>query len=387
MMKAGKEIHTITRSGRLGIHMIPVLVWVAAIAGVGLLLTHRYERTELVGVAFGETYDVSATCNGRVKSLPVLLYQEVQKDETLAMVNTLLDNERLQSELNAKKDVIESEIARLKAELEAASETLEVDLADRKDQIASTHRLLSVDVERTRLAVLELEAVLGPDRITLKDLELEVRIVKDLLAKEAVEEYELTKIELQRDVLAKRIEENEKLLGQADKNATEAVSRLSQFASQKPVNPSLGLTLNPIRQAILVQKKMIAELLVERVGLPLMAPFDGVVSQILRRPGESFAAGEPILTVAKTRPETVVGWIGEEQMHRVNAGMKVKIVRRGETQQIAMSEITVLGPAVEQLPERLWRTQGVPEYGRAFHVGVPPNLELTPSEKVGIKLM
>lgn len=387
MMKVRKERHTIMRPGRLGIHIIPILVWIAAVAGVAFLLMHRSERTVLVGVAFGETFDVSATCSGRVTSLPVLLYQEVQKDETLAIVKTLLDNERLQSELAVKKDVIEAEIARLRAELEAASEALEVDLADRNDQVASTHRQLSVDVERTRLSVLELEATIEPDRITLKDLELEVRIVKDLLEKDAVEKYELQKIELQRDVLAKQIDENERLHVQAQKDASEAVSRLNQFASIKPVNPSLGLTLNPIRQAIAVQEKMITELLVERVGLPLMAPFDGIVSKILCRVGESFAAGEPILTVAKTRPETVVGWIGEEHMHRINLGMEVRLVKRGETQQIAMSEITVVGPEVKMLPERLWRIPGVPEYGRSFHVGVPPNLKLLPSEKVGIKLM
>lgn len=382
---------TTLRHGRLSLHIVPILVWLVVLAAVGSLFLHRAERCEVMGLAIGETYDVTATCNGRLKSLPVKLFDHVQPGTTLAVINTVLDNENLQSSLEARKATIEAEIARLKAALNAAEEQLNVQLADRKDQREAAYRRLSLDVEQARLAALELKAVLEPDKIMLKDLELEVRIVKDLFARNAVEQYELDKVETEYKVLAKKIETNGDLLEQARKDADTTVERLTAMENKKPVDPSLGLTLNPIRAAINVQYKMIDELLLDlamqRMALPLMAPFAGVVSSIQRRAGEAVLSGEPILTIARPIPDTVMGWIPQEEMEYIRQGRKVRLVKYGANQQIAMSEITVVGPTIETIPQRLWRLPNLPEYGLPFQVGIPPGLRLTPQEKVGIKLL
>ena len=386
-----KVLPTTLRHGRLSLHIVPILVWLVVLAAVGSLFLHRAERCEVIGLAIGETYDVTATCNGRLKSLPVKLFEQVQPGTTLAVINTVLDNENLQSSLEARKATIEAEIAQLKAALNAAEEQLNVQLADRKDQREAEYRRLSLDVEQARLAALELKTVLEPDKIMLKDLELEVRIVEDLFARNAVEQYELDKVETEYKVLAKKIETNGDLLEQVRKDADTTLERLAAMENKEPVDPSLGLTLNPIRAAINVQYKMIDELLLDlamqRMALPLMAPFAGVVSSIQRRAGEAVLSGEPILTIARPSPDTVMGWVPQEEIEYIRQGRKVRLVKYGANQQIAMSEITVVGPAIEMIPERLWRLPNMPEYGLPFHVGIPPGLRLTPQEKVGIKLL
>jgi len=386
----GVKIATL-REGRLSLHVVPILVWIVAVVGVGALFMRRAQQCMVVGLAVGETYDVAATSHGRVKSLPVKLFERVQGGETLVVINTVLDNETLQSELEAERATIELEIARLRAELAAAEEQLRVQVAEHDNEQMEALRRMSVDVERARLSVLEIQAVLEPDRILLRDLELEVRIVKDLLAKEAVEAYELQKAEAQYNTLAKKIEENERLIAQAKKNADEAAVRLAKLESKEALVPSLGLTLNPIRTAINVQYKKIDELLLEqmtqRVALRLMAPFDGVVTQILRRSGDPVLLGEPILSIAKPTADTVMAWVREEDMERLREGRQVKIVRRGYRGQFAMSEITGVGPAFLPLPMELWFDPKVPEYGLPFEVAVPPGMKIKPNEKVGIRLL
>ena len=386
-----KAKHASTRSGSLSLHVVPVLVWLAVLGCVSFLFVHRAERCELVGLVFGETFEVAATCDGRVKSLPIRLYDRVEKNDVLAMVNTVVDNENLRAELETQKATIETEIMGIKAQLVAAEEEFKIQLADRQDDTAAAYRRLCVDVERTRIAVLELEAILEPDRLMLKDLELEVRIVKNLLAKNAIEAYELQKVELEKDMLVKKIETNEQLQTQARTDAGQSLKRLNEFISKDPVVPSLEAKLDPIRQAINVQYKKIDELLVNQItrreSLSLKAPFDGVVSSILRRVGEAVIAGEAVVTIAKPSPEMIVGWARENQIDLIKEGMDVKLIKQGRRQQIAKSEITTIAPSLELMPERLWQIAGVPEYGFSFLVGIPPGLKLTPEEKVGIKLL
>ncbi len=284
-----------TRSGSLSLHIVPVLVWLAVLVFVSFLFVHRADPYEFVGLAFGETFDVAASCDGRVKILPVRLYDRVERDDTLAMVNTVVDNENLRVQLETQKATIEAAIMGIKAQLIAAEEELKLQLADRQDDAAAAYRRLCIDVERTRIAVLELQAIIEPDRLMLKDLELEVRSVRNLLAKDAVEAYELQKVELQKDMLVKKIETNEQLQAQARTDAGESLRRLNLFMGKDPVVPSLEAKLDPIRQAINVQYKKIDELLADQItmreSLSLKAPFDGVVSSILRRTGEAVLAG------------------------------------------------------------------------------------------------
>ena len=386
-----RVLPTTLRHGRLSLHIVPILVWLVVLAAVGSLFLHRAERCEVIGLAIGETYDVTATCNGRVKSLPVKLYGRVKAGETLVVINTVLDNETLQSELEAEKATIELEIARLKAELSAAEEQLMVQVAEYENDHTEAMRRMSVDVERSRLGVLEIKAILEPDRIMLKDFDLEVRIVKDLFDKAAVEAYELQKAQSQYNILARKIEENEQLLAQAKKNTEEAAMRLAKLESKEGLSPSLGLRLNPIRTAINVQYNNSYELLLEqmtqRVALPLMAPFDGVVSQILRRGGEPVLLGEPILSIAKPTADTVMAWVKEEDIGQLREGRQVRIIRRGNNGQVAMSEITGIGPAFLPVASELWLDPQVPEYGLPFEVAVPPGMKIKPNEKVGIKLL
>jgi len=386
-----------SRAGRLRPHILPVLVWLGVGACVVVLLRQRAERFEVVGLAQGRVHQVAATCAGRLKEVRVQLFEEVSQEQTLAVIDTVLDNETLQAELNTAL----AEVQHLKAQLAPTREQLLAEAANLETDRVAAMRRFSVDMENARLRILELTALLETDRITLEDLAVEVKIVQDLLEQDAVAAYQLQKAQVQYDALAKTIEENENLLDQAAKDFLVAHERRDEFARHRPQHPSVDSSLEVLQKAIKVQEQIVEELLARRVPLVLKSPFDGVVIQILvranealllragenalRMPGEVVMPGEPILTVAEAKPSEIIAYAREEQLARVRERMVVKLIKSSELAQIASSQVVYLGPVMELMPERLWRNPNIPQWGRPMLIGIPPGFELVPGELVGIR--
>lgn len=369
------------RSGAWRRHALPVLVWIGAMAGVVGLFHHRSQRFEVVGLAQGRVRQIAATCDGRLRSVPVQLFEKVSQGDTVAVIDTVLDNEHLQAELATAT----AEIQHLMAELVPTQERLLTEAADRQTNWIADNRRFSVDTEAARLRILEAKTLLETDRIMLEDLALEVKIAQELLEQDAIPPYELQKAEAIYNTLAKKIGEEQHLLEQGECDLKQAQQRQCEFARHQPHHLPVDNALEPIRKAVKVQEQRIAELLARRTAVVLRSPLDGIVSQILGGPGEAVSAGVPILTVAEVEPREVIAYAGEEQSGVVRERMVVELVKNSRPPQIASSQVVQIGPAMEMMPERLWRNPNVPQWGRPMLVKIPPGLKLIPGEIVGIR--
>ena len=110
-------------------HIMPFLVWLLAVGGVAFLFMHRSsQRLEIVGIARGQVHQIAATCDGRLRSVPVILFQEVREGQVLAVVDTVLENEVLPAQLGA----VEAEIAHLTSQLGTIEDTYQAERADRR---------------------------------------------------------------------------------------------------------------------------------------------------------------------------------------------------------------------------------------------------------------
>ena len=381
------------RSGVWRRHVFSVLVWVGTTAAVVGLFYHRSQRFEVLGIAQGEVRQIVASCDGRLKIVPVKLFEKVNRGQIVAV----LDDELL----NAQIATVSAEIERLMAELIPTQDQLEASAANLETNWTADSRRFSIDVENARLRVLELITLLETDRIMLEDLALEVKIAQELLREDAIAPYELQKAEALYSTLAKKIEENEHLMEQAKQDLEQAQQRQGEFARRQPRHALVDSALEPIRKAINVQEKLIDELLAQRKALTIRSPIDGVVIQIqgnanqaaLRRQGESVLhmsgdavlAGEPILVVAEAAPSEIIAYATEEQINQIQEGMRVELIKDRRPAQIAQSQVTYVGPVVEQMPLRLWRNPNIPQWGRPFLVKVPPKMKLTPGELVGMR--
>jgi len=318
---------------RLRLHVLPVLVWLGAVACVIGLFSRRSERFEVLGIAQGQVRQIAATCPARLNTITVQLFDKVAKGQTLAVLNSVLDDEQPRKQLQAQLDTAASEIEHLLAQLVPIQDSLDAEKADRVATHISDARRFSVDVENAKLEILRLRALIETDKIALGDLALDVRITQELVDKQAVAPYELQKIQTQHSALAKKLEENEHLLEQAKVALEQAQQREEEYAQNQPYHPSAAGALDVIRKAITVQEQQMNELLVQleslnsREVLALKAPFDGVVSQILRRQTEVVLAGEPILTVTDANVTDVVAYAAENQMSQIRKGMAVELIK------------------------------------------------------------
>ena len=374
---------TSRRCGRLHPHILPVLVWLGAAACVVVLFRYRSQRFEVLGIAQGEVHQIAATCRGRLESVPVQLFDKVSRGDTVAIINTVLDDENLKAELA----VISAEIQHLTAELIPTQDRLLAEATEREIDKIAAQRRFNVDVENTRLRILELKVQLETDRKILEDLELDIKsfIIQDRLQIDDAALYELQKLKVRRNTLAKKIEESKHLLTQAEQDLKQAQQRRDEFAQRQPQHPSVGGALKVIHKAIEVQEQRMKELIARRNALVLKSPIDGMVSQIQNGPGEAVLVGEPILNITELKPREIIAYADENQARQIQKGTAVELIKTSEPAQIAKSEVTYLGPNISQMPVRLWRNPNIAQWGRPILIKIPPGLKLIPGETVGVR--
>jgi len=390
MKKQGTKSNHMNKRNYLR-HLVPVTVWLTAVALVVWLFYQRGQRFQVMGIAQGQVRQVATNCAGRIKDVSVRLFDRVTEGQIIAVVDTVLDNEYNEQTLRAELGTISAEIEHLLAQLVPTQDDLVASQKEREVTRISDLRRFTLDVENARLRILELKAQLATDRMTLQDLASEVTIAEDLVQKKAVAPYELEKAKAQRDVLAKSMAESSHLLEQAETHLNTAQERLTDYADRQPHQSSVEDALEVIHKQIGVQERLMQEVsaqlnaLEQRHVLELTSPADGVVSQIWLGPGEAVTAGVPILTIALARPAEVIGYAQQGQIGLVRENMEVEIAKASDPLQVVKSRVTFVGPAVEQMPMQLWRNPNMPQYGRPFKVQLPPNLPVIPGEVVGIR--
>jgi multidrug resistance efflux pump len=167
----------------------------------------------------------------------------------------------------------------------------------------------------------------------------------------------------------------------------EAIDRQDEFVkNNKPYLASSDETAQDLMlKATKVLEHRMNELNARREKLVLKSPFDGIVSQIQGRVGETVLAGGAILTIAEDKPREIIAYASEDQARQIQKGTAVELIKTSEPAQIAKSEVTYLGPNIDQMPVRLWRNPNIPQWGRPILMKIPPGLKLLPGETVGIR--
>lgn len=356
---------------------LPVLVWAVTVAGVVMVFSRQAQKFQVVGIAQQNSRQVSSTSTGQLKSV-VALFTEVKKDQPVAR----LDDRHLQAQINT----INSEIGRLKAELAATEDKLTVEAINGETESEAARRQFALDVERYHLRVLELQAQLQPNLISLDDLELEIKIEKDLVLKNAVAtDYGVAKAQVAYDTLAKKIEETQRLLELAQLTWNKATERQNNFGERQSVHYTVALALKPITAAIEVQHSMLEEINIQRDALTIKAPIDGIVSEVQGREGETVMPGVPIVTIVGKDTSEIISYLNERQADQVEKGDVIEIVKNGDIPQVYEAKVDLVGPAIVELPARLWPNPDTPQWGRPMLIRIPPKFELIPGEAVGIR--
>jgi multidrug resistance efflux pump len=389
-----KKPHSMFRSGRIHPQFFPFLIWIAAAGLVAALFYKGGQQYEVVGIAQGEISQVCAPVDGKLKAVYVQLFDNVKKGDVVAS----LDDELL----NAQIATFAATAEHLRSQLEPMREQMLADSAARELDKTEEQRRFAVDVERARLNILSLKAQIAADTITLEDYAAEVKIATDLLKKNTIAPYEVEKAQALYNALAKKIQETETQITQAQEQLKIAQQRQDTFALHNPQHPSVDTALQAIRKEAAVQEKFAEELNVQRKSMIIAAPIDGTIIKImanardesvhragesaLRRTGETVLAGDPILIIAQGKPKEIIAYAGERQVAKIKEGVKVELAKKTGQQQIAQSYVTHVGPVVEQMPTRLWMNPTFPQWGLPFVIKVPEGMNLIAGETVNIRI-
>ncbi len=377
------------RKGSLRLHIIPVIVWMVALGAVIILFQNRTQRFETIGLVEGEERRIAAAVAGRIKAVPVHLFDKVNEGDIVVVIDTVLNPENLRIELEAGKEVMLATIRQLQAELIATRDRLMTEEAERQNDLEQSARRYAVDVEDAKLRVVESKARIAPDKIRLKELDLNIKILNASSSliqnqEKITQHYETEKLKTEAEALAKEIEENQLLLAQVEENLQQANERLQIILKKQPINPSIELALQPIREKINVQEQAILELMRDRPALEIKSPFKGVVSRIRRRVGETIMPRDPILNIVESEPRVIVAYVREPGISQVKENMKVNVLKRSYPMQQASSYVAYMGPGLEELPPQLLANTTTPQWGRPVLIPIPAGMDLIPGETVGI---
>jgi multidrug resistance efflux pump len=369
--------------------VLPVLVWIGAVACVVGLFHRRAAQFEVVGIADAEVHDVGTNTRARLVSVSVQLFQKVNIGDAIAVVNTVLDDERIEAE----KATIQAEINHLEAQLTELRKNYEAEIFNRQSEWWAEMRAFTADVVAAKKSILDANSVLERDLVALEKIEMDIKNFRlENGANIATDNALFNKLKTMianRDTLIEQIKRDRGVLAKCEQELKDADYRREKYVQYLP---QAGTTENEAQRvvdlAIQTLERKLNELNERQRDVVLTAPCDGFVSNINSQIGEIIILpGSPVLSITEEKPSSILAYVGENMAGHFMGRHPVEVVKGSEPKQIGRSEITYIGPRVEQLPQRLWRNPNIPQWGRAIQIEIPIGMSLLPGELVGIRVL
>lgn len=356
---------------------LPLLVWLAAVAGVIHLLELRDASAEYFGLAEVGDFVVAAPADGTLAELPVGLYDEVAAGQVVAMMDP--------APLLARIRTAAAEAERLVVERQAVSVELEAAAAEIDRGWEKDARRFQVDAADLRVQLLRVRVDLETGRVEAERRRVAYERARLLVESTVLSEAEAEDLRLAHEVELERIRTTAAVVAQLDAEHRLAVERSRAFLASAPEQLVVLPRLEALQQAVQVQELRLAEIELARAGLVLRAPASGQVRSLLASPGRALVLGQGILALTPAAGQAVVFYLPPNGAEQVSLGDPV-LVRRPSGLDKAEAIVAALSPTIEELPRLLWRDPAVPEFGRAARLSPLPGFGLVPGEAVRVAL-
>ncbi|MEO6243847.1 MAG: HlyD family efflux transporter periplasmic adaptor subunit [Opitutaceae bacterium] len=304
--------------------------------------------------------DLRAPQAGVIASLKVALHQPVKAGEVVGQLAGL--NPRL---LEATLAVIRADVAMLAATMSGATDA---------QRVALEYERMALDWMNHRVDRVALQG-------RLQQAEGEMSRSEPLMRSGLITPENFDQLKISRDSLRAQLEEKTKL-----------VARLEPVLGKLAANPLPDATLSgesALAAAIKVQESKLRLAEAELAPVPLVAPVDGVVAAILRRPGETVMAGDAVLRVTAPKAERLAGYLRQPLSFEPKVGMLAEIRTRGSPAKVVATKITHIGVALETLSPNMVAAMRLPptplpETAVRVEFALPTGLELRPGEHVDV---
>jgi multidrug resistance efflux pump len=330
---------------------------------------------------------VAATCGARLISVPVQLFDKVNERDIVAVLSVVLDDERIEAEMatiQAEMDLVEAQLKELRRNYLA-------DVNNRESEWFAELRAFEADIVTTQRGIRDANEVLENNQAILFKMKKEIQIFTiengANFGTDISLYNKLKTMETNRDKLLEQLERYKgKLAKYQEELKTQEDKKDVYLETYKPI---AGTKDEDAQRVIDLAKEALErrkdELLARREKVVLTAPCDGYISDIPSRVGEAVMQGVEILSIAEEKPRAIIAYAGEAVVGQLSIGKRVEVVKGSKPPQIGPSEVTYIGPAVEQMPQRLWRNPNFAQWGRPMLIEIPPGMKLIPGEMVGIR--
>ncbi len=329
---------------------VPILAFVGAAIGVGVVWHQRFVGTMLFGEVEPIHTDVTTIQAGTITTLCVERFQQVTNGQVIAILETM------------DADAAGRAMEVMRTELQVLRSRMSIDEA-RNDQ----------NVEDVRIRWLESRVNLATSKVTLENSRRELERASRLFADKIISEAEFETTQSVHSALEAEVRERTTLADGFQKT----IDRLDSVGRR-----DRGTSLEVLNQSLAAQEKKLQE----SRTITLRSPMDGMVKVLNHHNGERIPAGTALTSITSAHSEHIVGFVRQPLILDPRPGMSVEIRTRGPKRQIATSSIRSVGSDLELAgsPLRLRGFDSSVERGLAFFVDLPPGLDVHPGELVDL---
>jgi HlyD family secretion protein len=119
----------------------------------------------------------------------------------------------------------------------------------------------------------------------------------------------------------------------------------------------------------------------------IVAPFDGLIVQRQRDPGDIAVPGSAVLSLISTKELWITAWVDETEMSRVTIGQPVRVVFRSEPDHAYGGEVTRLGRQADRETREFTVDVRVLELPKNWAVGQRAEVYIETAHKTGVAVL
>lgn len=237
-----------------------------------------------------------------------------------------------------------------------------------------------VDFERLRLESLDFKAQLAVAKVEAALAETEANRGRALAQSKVMSEEELGRLEAFAEAQRLKVEE----LAVLAKTSEESLANVSAVRSSIDADSPAQVVASDVD---FLEKKL--RMVQAELGEMLItAPIDGEVGAIHYQNGAVVPTGEPIFTIAATKPTVIVAYLRQPVISAPKSGDKVEVRTRAKGRPFAESRVASVSSRMEPLSPALFPLANIdvraPELALHVRIPVPPGLEVRPGEIVEV---
>ncbi len=349
-------------------------VWLVLAGGTAAAVYLHGSSADTLGIVNAQEHPVTHASGGTLAEVHASAGQVVKRGELLARVDTQL---------------ADANIAAARAALDRAASQVNAAAIDLDRNSFDAERVLRRDVEEAEAELLAARASQRRDEVELRALQTQLLAERQALAAHLVRGEQAAALELRFSAARQAVAEAPRRLRVLEARLASARQSLALWA--QTLAPAPGQTkrsdkLQPLVDEVAQRRAELAAAEQERKRADVVAPADGVVTQVRLRAGDVLRGGELLLVLIEQPAVQVTAYADERLADTLTPGQAVQVRRRGgffnANQTSLTGSVVSVSGAVTMRPARLWANPQFASWGRDVQVSLPAGQPLMPGEVV-----